>query len=83
MHMSASAYSKSHESPKMMQFAKINHLRSLNSNKNFEATSSPTNDVNMMYSGGHFAVPPFSLHSTEEGYINHNHPAAIRAALFE
>ena len=62
--------SKSHDSPRMMRFAKAN-LRSGNSNKNFDGTSgSPTNDQNLLnyYSNNHLASygPPFPLHPYEE-----------------
>lgn len=62
--------SKSHESPRLMRFAKAN-LRSGNSNKNFDGTSgSPTNDQNLLnyYSSSHIPSygPPFPLHPYEE-----------------
>lgn len=79
--------SKSHESPRLMRFAKAN-LRSGNSNKNFDGTSgSPTNDQNLLnyYSSSHLPNygPPFPLHPYEEERYRPQTHQALRAALFE
>ena len=76
--------SKSHDSPRLMRFAKAN-LRSGNSNKNFDATGSPTNDANLLNYYNHMPSygPPFPLHPYEEERYHPQSHHALRAALFE